>query len=90
LKDEGIFITQQVGGMNVNDLNMKLGSSEYKYHDWCLNKAIIQLEESGFEIIKRKECLSKTRFYDIGSIIYYLRCIPWQVEEFNIEKYFLQ
>lgn len=30
----------------------------------------------------------KTRFYDIGAIVFYLKAIPWQVPNFTVEKYF--
>ena len=30
----------------------------------------------------------KTRFYDIGAIVFYLKAVPWQVPDFTAEKYF--
>jgi SAM-dependent methyltransferase len=88
LKEGGIFITQQVGGMNGNDLNIKLGYQNYQYNEWCLNKAIIEMNEVYLKIIKRLEDISKMRFFVIGAIIYYLKCIPWQIPNFDIEKSF--
>lgn len=88
LQAKGIFITQQAGGMNDLDINMELGCNNSEYFNWCLNKTVTDFENNNFEIIKRKECITKTRFYDIGAIAYYLKCIPWQIADFSIEKYF--
>lgn len=88
LKKGGLFITQQVGGLNDADLNACLGDNNLEYFDWCLVKAMHELEATGFSIQEEKEYLGKTRFYDIGSIVYYLKCIPWQVEDFSVAKYF--
>jgi hypothetical protein len=46
-----------------------------------------ELEKNGFLIEERKEIIGTTRFYDIGSIVYYLKCIPWQIEDFTVKKY---
>ncbi|MBC8589032.1 class I SAM-dependent methyltransferase [Paratissierella segnis] len=88
LKNKGIFITQQVGGLNDKELNEILGASEFEFIDWNLKVAIAELEEIGLNIFEQREDLVKTRFYDIGAIVYYLKAIPWQVPDFAIEKYF--
>ncbi|MCK4667145.1 methyltransferase domain-containing protein [Candidatus Dependentiae bacterium] len=88
LKPNGIFITQQVGGMNDIDINSMLGAPLPKYFDWCLLKTIEDLIENGLTVTASDEYIGKTRFYDIGAIVYYLKCIPWQIEDFSIKKYF--
>jgi ubiquinone/menaquinone biosynthesis C-methylase UbiE len=87
LKPNSYFITQQVGGMNDYNLNSYLGASQPKYFNWCLVKTIEELYEAGFSILKRKETIGKSRFYDIASIVYYLKCIPWQIDNFSVDKY---
>lgn len=88
LKDKGIFITQQVGGLNDKEINEILGAKKSEFIDWNLEKAVGQLETAGFKILEGKEDLVKTRFYDIGAIVYYLKAVPWQVPDFTIERYF--
>ncbi|SHD75719.1 class I SAM-dependent methyltransferase [Schnuerera ultunensis] len=88
LKDKGIFITQQVGGLNDKEINEILEAKEFELIDWNLEKAVGQLEGVGLKIFEQKEDLVKTRFYDIGAIVYYLKAIPWQVPDFTIERYF--
>jgi hypothetical protein len=77
LTEGGYFITQQVGSLNDRELNSFLGADDCKSKVWNLN----------FELIKLKEDEVKTRFYDIGAVIYYLQAVPWQVPDFSVEKY---
>jgi SAM-dependent methyltransferase len=88
LKPEGYFITQQVGGMNNIDLNAKLGAAPPSYYDWTLLKTINDLRNKGFKVLEYNENIGYQRFYDTGSIAYYLKCIPWQIPDFSIDKYF--
>ncbi|MCR2044845.1 class I SAM-dependent methyltransferase [Anaerosalibacter massiliensis] len=88
LKDEGIFVTQQVGGLNDKEINEFLGAPEFEFFDWNLERAVGQLKAVDLKVLEQKEDLIKTRFYDIGAIVYYLKAIPWQVPDFTIERYF--
>lgn len=87
LKKNGQFITQQVGGMNDIDTNSTLGAEKPEYFEWNMLKAKEGLLDTGFTVIKSSEYIGKTRFYDIESIVYYLKCIPWQIEDFSVDKY---
>jgi len=87
LKDKGKFITQQVGGFNNQDMN-NIFQSNMKIIDWCLVETVKDFLGSKFTVKKQKECITKSRCYDVGALVYYLRCIPWQIPDFTIEKYF--
>lgn len=84
----GTFITQQVGSMNAIDLNAALGDTNKPVHDWCLARALGVFSQQGFEISFCRERIGKYRFFDVGAVVYYLKCIPWQVPDFSVEKYF--
>lgn len=88
LSPDGIFLTQQVGGEDCNDINRALGAPINKeFLHWNLNYAHKQLKEEGFDILLSQEEESFQRFYDIGALVYYLNAIPWQVHDFSVEKY---
>jgi len=87
LKPGGVFITQQVGGENNRELNEFLGAEDYEYKDFHLAVTSVELENTGFKLIYSNEVLSRTRFYDIGAVLYYLRVVEWQIPDFTIEKY---
>lgn len=87
LADGGIFVTQQVGSLNDADLNLSLGAA-FPDYDWCLARAETELVCEDLEIESGEEHIGKTRFTDIGAVVYYLKCIPWQIDDFSIEDYF--
>jgi len=88
LKNKGYFITQQVGGLNDYEINFLLGAERPEFCQWNLNKACNELLDYDFKIIKQREGITKSRFYDIGALIYYLKAIPWQIPDFSIDKYY--
>ncbi len=87
LEQGGHFITQQVGGLNDLELNLLLQAPECEFSGWNLQVALELLGEQGLEVVKSREDITKTRFYDIGAIIFHLQAVPWQVPDFSVEKY---
>lgn len=87
LQPGGLFITQQVGGEDGWDLNMLLGARFNLDANWRLAAARSQLEAAGFEVLKAKEDFPRARFFDVGAIVYYLKAVPWQIEDFSVERY---
>lgn len=88
LKTGGKFITQQVGGKNNTQLNeFLIDDGSITDLEWTLDQAREQLEEAGFENFTQFEEFPRTRFYDIGAVIFYLRAISWQIPDFDIDKY---
>ncbi len=88
LKPGGIFFTQQVGGQDCRRINELLEDEvRLLYPEWEAAYAIKQLLLAGFDILEWKEESPETRFMDIGALVYYLNAIPWQVQDFHVEKY---
>ncbi|MBK5112522.1 MAG: class I SAM-dependent methyltransferase [Candidatus Heimdallarchaeota archaeon] len=89
LKQNSMFITQQVGWKDNLELNQRLGYpiEELEYLDWNLKKVAQELEDVGLTIKTKREAFPITRCFDIGAIVYYLKAIPWQIPEFSVEKY---
>ncbi|CAJ0754897.1 18240_t:CDS:10 [Entrophospora sp. SA101] len=88
LKQNGIFVTQQVGERDNIEINKLLGAPEHLgYREWHLEQACSEMVKAGFTILEKQEAFIETKFYDVGAIVYYLRAIPWQIEDFSVEKY---
>lgn len=84
LKPGGIFITQQVGGLDNLELNQALEDElSFPFFNWSLAEALNGLYESDFYILKAEKAALRTSFRDIGAIVYYLKAVPWQVPDFN-------
>ncbi|WP_368906148.1 class I SAM-dependent methyltransferase [Bacillus wiedmannii] len=88
LSPNGIFLTQQVGGLNCAELNEQFNAPlNSEFASWSLETACSELKENGFTILEEKEEFPFQRFYDIGAIVYYLTAIPWQIPDFTVEGY---
>ncbi|AAU22338.1 MULTISPECIES: class I SAM-dependent methyltransferase [Bacillus] len=88
LSKGGRFLTQQVGGLDCEEINEKLGvplNEEFK--DWDLETALKEMEKHDFKILKSREECPTQRFYDIGALVYYLKAIPWQALGFEVNQY---
>ena len=92
LKRGGLLITQQVDGAgHFDDFNQALGASAgQNWPHWRLPYAVNELEDAGFEMLEQAEDRPVTHFYDVGAIVYYLKAIPWQINDFSLEKYLPQ
>ncbi|ASZ17312.1 SAM-dependent methyltransferase [Bacillus cereus] len=89
LSPNGIFLTQQVGGLDCAELNEQFNAPlNNEFASWSLETACSELKENGFTILEAKEEFPFQRFYDIGAIVYYLKAIPWQIPNFTVEKYY--
>ena len=87
LKNNGSFITQQVGFLSAANLIKDMLGKKAKYGNWNLQSAITELKEAGFKIIQKNEEISNIYFFDVGALVYYLRAIPWLIGGFTSEKY---
>ena len=88
LQKGGIFITQQVGGLNGIDMNMAFETKTMDYVKWCLIENIENFKNAGLEILDYDDNIGKMKFKDIGAFVYFLKCIPWQVKDFSIDKHY--
>jgi SAM-dependent methyltransferase len=85
LKPGGYFLTQQVGGRDMVELNEALQDEvSLNYEDWSLATAVAQLGAAGLTMLEEREDVGAGRFDDIGAVVWYLRVAPWQVEGFDI------
>ncbi|MEN8906770.1 MAG: class I SAM-dependent methyltransferase [Clostridiales bacterium] len=87
LKKGGIFITQQIGFLTNADLVKDILSKEAGYGNWNLQSANDELIESNFKILYKNEEINNLIFNDIGTVVYYLKAIPWIINDFSPKKY---
>ena len=92
LKEGSLFITQQVGAYNNNDLATFFDENhQIQFPKMTLDKTVERLEHEGFEIIYKNECFPKIKFLDLGAIAYFAKIIQWEFINFsvkgNIEKF---
>ena len=84
LKPGGVFITQQVGGLDNLELNQVLQDEvSFPHITWSMAAALTALVEENFDVEVAEKAVLRSTFLDIGAVVYYLKVIPWQVEDFD-------
>ncbi|SKC89321.1 methyltransferase domain-containing protein [Maledivibacter halophilus] len=89
LKNNGIFITQQVGGKNNEKLSRFLiHDFKSECHDFELNKEVNRFKNLDFSILYENEYFPYLKFFDVGAIVYFANIIEWEFPNFSVEKCF--
>jgi SAM-dependent methyltransferase len=89
LKPGGIFVTQQVGGRNVESLSRRLIRGFMpRFPHWNLDYASTELKNNSFGILYGNECFPLLRFYDVGAIVYFAKIIEWEFPNFSVDRCF--
>lgn len=87
LRPGGIFLTQQVGGEDNRRLNDLLEDEPHLlYETWNLEHARAEIEAGGLRVLAAAEDFPETVFHDVGALVYYLKAIPWQIQNFNVRE----
>ncbi len=89
LKHGGIFVTQQVGGMNNYDLSARLMDSFTSgFPDHRLETYLPMLGQLDFEVLRAEESFAEMKFFDAGAIAWYAKIIQWEFPEFSVDRCF--
>ena len=88
----GVFITQQVGCLNTDELNQLLqkrihGTVSHPNPAWSLSRAAAELKNAGFRVAEELESTYPSFFSDVGAVVYFLKHAPWEIPDFDTEKY---
>lgn len=88
LQPGGRFLTQQVGGENFIELNRALQREvSFMYSHCTLDYTIRELVGAGLLVVDAREFFPRRVLHDIAAVVYYLKAISWQIQDFTIEKY---
>ena len=82
----GTFVTQQVAGRDLEELNQALGAPPHEARDWDLATATAALAAAGLDVTWQREAVFTTTFHDVGALVLFLRVVPWQVPDFDAGK----
>jgi SAM-dependent methyltransferase len=86
LQENGKFLTQQVGGGNLIELMDSFDVKE-KWPDNTLKIVRQKMQDVGFHIERAEEWKGKVKFLDIGAVVYFLKAIPWIVDNFSVDSH---
>ncbi|MEK4486000.1 class I SAM-dependent methyltransferase [Psychrobacillus sp. FSL H8-0484] len=89
LKQNGLFITQPVGGKNNEFLSKTLiPNFRSLYPDLSLDIEAKKFSSEGFDILFENEYFPFQRFFDVGAIVFYAKIMEWEFPGFTVDSCF--
>lgn len=85
LKPGGTFLTQQVGGNNLYNLAEEFGAT-LPYQELTYDYWVKEIRNAGLILKYSEEWRGTMEFRDVGAIAFFIKAIPWQVPDFDIDK----
>ena len=82
----GTFLTQQVDGTNLADLSAAF-DTEQPWTWFTLDWLLSQIAETSLIVEQAQAWEGKTRFHNVGALVYFLKAVPWTVEGFSVETH---
>ena len=91
LRQNGLFITEQVGEDNDRDLvELVLPGTDKAFPHLNLTDQRKHFENAGFEIVRAEEAYRPIRFYDVGAFVWFAHIIEWEFPDFSVDRCFEQ
>ncbi len=92
LKPNGLFISQQVGGLNNKELSKFLISDfkEISSSEHTLKNNLKLFNNKGMTILNSNECFPQLKFHDVGALVYFAKIIEWEFPNFSVNSCFNQ
>lgn len=89
LKQNGIFITEQVGEDNERDLvELLLPGEPKKFHGLNLRDQKEKFISKGFSVLYSDEAFTTIEFFDVGALVWFAKIIEWEFCGFSVEQHF--
>jgi SAM-dependent methyltransferase len=82
----GALLTQQVNGTSLSDLQARFGARP-KWPDSTPTNALAGARRAGLDVVRFEEWNGVERFHDVGAIVYFLKAIPWLVDDFSVDTH---
>lgn len=85
LRPGGVFVTQQVGSQVTAELRALLGRAP-DVAPWHLALARGQVAAAGLTVVGSGEAAVRMWWDDVGALVAYLRSVPWEVPDFDVDR----
>lgn len=86
LRPGGVFCTQQVGHGETTSIRALLDLPPLP-GSWDAAEGTRQIRFAGLEVGDAQDCRQPARFADIAALIAYVRSVPWEVPEFEPDRF---
>jgi len=88
LRPGGTFITQQVGAQDLIELNEAFQEEvSLACPEWEMSSVCGQIKAAGMDVLLAENAYPEAVFADIGAIVFFLKVTPWQIPDFDCDRY---
>lgn len=88
LRPGGTYLAQQIGPATMAELvEHFIGPQPQKWAELHPDTQRAQAEAAGLRIIDLRMERTRAEFFDIGSVVYFLRKVIWTVPDFTVRRY---
>jgi len=88
LRPNGTFITQQVGAQDLIELNEAFQEEvSLACPEWEMTSVCAQMKAAGMDVLLAQNAYPEAFFADIGAIVFFLKVTPWQIPDFDCDRY---
>jgi len=87
LRPSGTYLSQQVGAGSNRELTDFMTGPQPVSEARTTERAISLAIRAGLEVVDLRQETLRTVFYDVGSVVYFLRKVPWTVPGFSVDAY---
>lgn len=86
LKENGIFITEQVGAENDRELvQLLLHDVPIPFPSQYLKIVQESFEKEGFTTLRAGEVYRPIKFFDVGALVWFAHIIEWEFPDFSVD-----
>ncbi len=87
LQPGGTYLSQQIGaGSNRELTDFMMGPTPVS-PSRSPERAREAAEAAGLEVVDLRSCALHVEFFDVASVVHFLRKVPWTVPDFTVERY---
>ena len=88
MRPGGLFVTEQVGYRTNLEIHDLFGHERPAAPDPApLEGVRAAAERAGFYVAQAGEAFPVWRYTDVGCLVYYLKCISWEIPDFSVDRY---
>lgn len=86
LAANGRFLTQQIDGNSLTTLISLFGTAP-KWPHFTLDFVLQLLAPTKLMLVQAEEFTTQVEFFDVGALVYYLKTIPWLIDDFSVQTH---
>jgi SAM-dependent methyltransferase len=87
LRPGGSYLSQQIGAGTNRELTAFMMGPQPVNQRRSVESLRASAQEAGLEVVDLQSCSLRVAFYDVATVVYFLRKVHWTVPDFSVRRY---